>query len=490
MRRRSHKRLRSLRSERGMTVAEVMIAALILAASSLAVLNLIASGAKTNYRAEQSQVVADRLQSEVEQIKQLADNSSYDRIALSSAPTHSTDPNNPDFRVSGSSFNVSPAGSQPQPMVVAPSGIAPTSSFTTGDVDGTVHRYVTWEPDSACSDCLKRVTVAIQLKATASGGVRHYQELQSVIADPRAPERTTDPPPPGPDTKPWTFWLTDTPCNYSDRQLLEQNPPDPGDHKAHNTRASCAVQQVKTADNCSTVLVTTTCTGGPPDLMVTHPPQNDNPEPLFNFATDIVDQNVNQDQGLRLVKPATSGCPSLDSPLSSDSVSPYRFREVHKWVTPPIPSGFNVQLDGDGTLNLWTRTVGNQSSAGSICIWLFQRQVNALGVAVDTPAVNLYAGSPPSGRCVQSGALNLTYFKCSLSSWPSGPKWHEVSIPLHFDLNAIVPDSRLGLALQVERAGTSGGGLQFYYDEPSYESRLELHSSSLLPCDVSPWPSC
>src|SRR5919106_6244834 len=90
-----------LRSESGMSIAEVMIAALILAASSLAVLNLVASGARTNYRAEQSQVVSDRLQSEMEKIKQLASNADFDRIALTASPAHSTDVNDPAFRASG-----------------------------------------------------------------------------------------------------------------------------------------------------------------------------------------------------------------------------------------------------------------------------------------------------------------------------------------------------------------------------------------------------
>jgi type II secretory pathway pseudopilin PulG len=469
-----YKCLARLRSESGMTLAEVMIASLVLAFSSLAVLNLIASGARTNYRAEQSQVVADRLQSEMEKVKQLADTTNYTRIALSQAPSHSDDVNDPAYRVSGTTYNVAPNGNSFQTMVIDAGGLPPVNSFASGDVHGTIHRFVTWEPDSACTDCKKRVIVAIQLDATASGGVRHYQELQSVIADPRAPARDNPIPPPPDQPKPWTFWLTDTPCNNADRQPLT------GNHLSHNTRATCD-KGLKTADNCTTVLLTTTCTGGAPDLMVTHPPQNSTPEPLYNFATDVIDQSPSQDQGLRLLRPAASGCPTLDAPLVSDVTNPYRFREIHKWVSAPMPSGFNVQLDGNGTVNLWTRTVGNQPYSGAICVWLFQRQLNLLGVAVDTPAVNLYAGSPPQGSCIQPGALNLTYFKCSLTSWPSGPQWHEITIPLHFTLNVLAPNSQLGLAIQVERAGTNGGGLQFYYDEPSYESRLEVHSSSLLP---------
>jgi Tfp pilus assembly protein PilV len=462
-----HKRLRS---ESGMSIAEVMIAALILAVSSLAVLNLVASGARTNYRAEQSQVVSDRLQSEVERIKQLASNASYDRIALATVPAHSTDVNDPAYRVSGSTYNVQSNGSLFLPLAVDPGGLQPLSQFTSGDVHGTIHRFVVWEPDTACEDCKKRVIVAIQLDATASGGVRQYQELQAVIADPRAPERDTNPPPPPPDSKPWSFWLTDTPCNYGDRQPLA------GHHGSHNTRATCD-KGLKTVNDCSTAPGITTCQGGAPDLMVTHPAQNSTPEPLYNFATDVVAQSPSQDQGLRLVKPATDGCPALDSPVAADAVTPFRFREIHKWVSPPIPSGFNVQLDANGTLHLWTKTVGNQAYPGRICVWLFQRQLNALGVPVDTPAENLDLSNAP-------------YFSYSKDAWPKGPKWQVVAVPLHFDLNELGPGSQVGLAIQVERAGTGGGGLQFYYDEPSFESLLELQSSSLLPCDVQPWPNC
>ena len=42
--------------------------------------------------------------------------------------------------------------------------------------------------------------------------------------------------------------------------------------------------------------------------------------------------------------------------------------------------------------------------------------------------------------------------------------------------------SRLGLAFAVERQGTSqGSGLQFVYDHPSFDSRLQVDTKSLLP---------
>jgi hypothetical protein len=90
-----------------------------------------------------------------------------------------------------------------------------------------------------------------------------------------------------------------------------------------------------------------------------------------------------------------------------------------------------------------------------------------LGVPVDTPAVNLDLAS-------------ATYFTYSQNPWPTN--WTELHIPLNFNLSLTLgPTSRLGVAIQVEKAGTTGGGVQFLYDEPSYDSRLEVKTSSLLP---------
>ena len=57
----------------------------------------------------------------------------------------------------------------------------------------------------------------------------------------------------------------------------------------------------------------------------------------------------------------------------------------------------------------------------------------------------------------------------------------ELHIAFNFSTLTLGPNSRLGLAVQVERAGTSGGGLQFMYDEPSFDSRLEVNTPSTLP---------
>jgi hypothetical protein len=144
-------------------------------------------------------------------------------------------------------------------------------------------------------------------------------------------------------------------------------------------------------------------------------------------------------------------------------------QEIHKWVSNPMGNGFNVILDGRGTLDLWTQSINGATYTGKICIWLFERHLNVLGVPVDTPAVNL-------------DLSNATYFthQPAGGTWPQ--TWTELSIPLHFNLGVnLGPTSRLGLAIQIERSATSGGGMQFMYDEPSFDSRLEVTTTGLLP---------
>jgi len=483
-----------LRTEAGLTLAEVVMAALVLVLGALAVLGLVSASARNSFRAEQSQTVANRLQDELEKFRQLANSTDYDRIALNQAPTPSSDPNDPAWRISGSTYAVNRNRTGFQAMVFGAGGLASTSHFSSGDVQGTIHRYVVWEPSVACPSpapgCLKRVIVSIALDRTGSSGIRRYQEIQTLIGDPTAQQQQGDPCVGAAcDSTPWTFWLTDTPCNNSDRQPIVDSDGDgqPNDHGTHNTRGACSTG-LRDGTNCSTVLGLTTCQPGAPDLMVTHPPPVFSEEPLVNFATDVLSSNPSEDKGLRTFQPGKdldSGCPLLDvataaeGPVAGSSPSRYRYQEIHKWVSPPIPTDFTVTLNGSGSLNLWTRTIGGASYAGRICVWLFQRQLNVLGAPVDTPVANLFA-SPPSGSCLEPG-LNLTYFRCSKNPWPSS-KWTEINIPLSFTANLqLIPQSRLGLAIQVERSGTNGGGLQFIYDEPSYESRLEVKTTSQLP---------
>ena len=504
---------RLVRREGGMTIAEVMIALLILAGGSLAVLNLITAAAHNSYRSEQSQVVNDRLQQEMEKIVRL----SFSRIALTGVPSDSTSTNNPAWRVQGTNYSITQDGTQPLPLVYNGSALQSGGSvsggivdptpihFTSGDVGGTIYRYVVWRNDPSCSEVtcpgtqdMKRVIVAIALDGTAAGGAtRHYQELYKDISNPAtSPDFDPNPGPactggadcdtatgrctgtdctgggnPNPDGIPWTFWLTDTPCDNSTRQPVN------GDHLLHNTNGVCSAG-LKNSGNCSVA----GCEPGAPDLMVTSAPPLSGETPLWDYATDIEPPvTPDQDKGIQMPPPGSGGTGSGNGCLSSlfqplvggtgallPDPSATRMQTVHKWVSPLMGSGFNVTLSGTGVLNLWTQSINAASYNGRICVWLFERHLNASGAPVDTSAVNL--NSTP----------NVSFFVAQQNPWPTG--WTEFRIPLRFNLStSLGPDSRLGLAVQVERSGTTGGGIQFLYDEPSFDSRLQVTTQSAVP---------
>jgi hypothetical protein len=455
--------------EDGMTIIEVMVAALILIFGSFAVLGLVDVGARNTFRAEQSQVVSDRLQQEMEAIKHLP----FSQVALTGVPASSNNEADPSWRVQGTSFAVEPSGINLKPLAynggalvtggtLSGGTVNPTPTvFTNGDVHGLIYRYVVWENDDACADSLcpgaqdfKRVIVAVKLNETASGGHRAYQELQARIVDPATkpfhnpnpidPNETTD--------KPWTFFLSDTTCNNTTRQPIT------GGHPTHNTRGVCATG------------LTNGNNPGAPDLMFTEAPPLTGEQPIWDYSSDVEPSiNGGADKGLQLLRSNSNGCLTslLDYTGVPDIAEPDRFQKVHKWLSLPMPAGTDVQLNQTGTLDLWTQSVNGAIYPGKICVWLFQRELNVLGAPIDTPAVSLDTGG-------------INYFTYEQAQWPT--TWTEIHVPLHFLLNVhLIPQSRLGVAITVERANTGASGLEFMYDEPSFDSRLELTSQSTLP---------
>lgn len=448
-----------------MTIVEVMVAAIIMVLGALGVLGLVDGSTRGTYRAEQSQVVSDRLQQEVEKIKQLP----YRQVALTGLPTQTSDPELPSSRVSGVNFatgsdggGILPlayngsmhGGSQVTGGVVNP---APTT-FSSGDVSGTIYRYIVWDTDPTCQptcsegSSLKRVVVAIRLDSTASGGTRSYQELQAQVVDPGAmPEDNTNPLPSGDDTSvPWTFFLTDTTCDQAGRQPIT------ADHLTHNTRGAC------------TSGMQTGNVPGAPDLLWPEAPPYTAETPFYDYATDIEPTvNPGTDKGLQVRRENTNGCLSSALTIASAPESDTtRFQRVHKWLSPPMPTGTDIQLDGGGTLNLWTRTVNGAVYEGRLCVWLFVR--SAAGT-VDTPAINQSAG-----------LAGQPYFQYTEQQWPMD--WTEIHVPLDFSLGAsLTAGTRLGIVVTSERSWTGGDGIEIFYDEPSFDSRLEVETTDTLP---------
>jgi hypothetical protein len=523
-----HDAIRRLhRSEGGLTVVEGLVAALILVIGGLGALQVFDAGARNTYRAEESQVLNDRLQAELEAVRQRP----YAEIAMTSAPAHQNDSNDPRWRVQGTSYAIERDGSSLKGMVYNGSSVpgggtvsggtvnpGPTP-FTAGDVSGRIYRFVTWTSDPNCATCgaglEKRVIVAAAIDEAPVSFERSFQELHTDVVDPEAnPDDDTIPDEPEESGKA-EFWLTDTPCSFSSRQPIG------ADHLAHNTRGVCS-QGLQTGS-----------TRGAPDLMFTEPQFGD-PTPPFDYATDSEPtSNADQDKGILMPWRESDSCliepvvntldvkrylegllgvldlgltvpDELDGLLDITAGDADKHKRIHTWVSPPVQSSGGV-LTGKGTLELFTKTINGAVHPGEICVWLSVRQtvtipfclVKVLGVCVGQQNVNLEVDLPyinvgalSNGDCRTGTGLNLTNFTYSQNPWPA--QWEKVSVPMCFaavnaagvavpELLELPQNSRVVLSIMVKKSGTEPGqGLDFMYDSVSFESRLELETNQII----------
>lgn len=474
--------------EDGMTIVEVVVAGLILVLGAIGVLGVVDAATRNTFRAEQSQVVSNVLQAEMEELRQLP----YEELALTDLPVHSSDSASPDSRVASTTFfYTGRGGTGLKPLVYNGSSNkgdpveggtvdhGPTP-FTVGDVKGEIYRYVVWDtcPSALCAErqLLKRAVVAVALDTTASGGTRRYQEVQGQFVDPDAePATFPSQEPGGDDSLAWNLWLTDTPCDQSERL---EHPASGGDHATHNTRGDCADgAQTGNVPGAPDLL----WTAGPPELSQKEKEEGKPVDYKYDYANDVEPQPA-EDEGLQLLSGGECGSTAMTDLARGVATDPdptasaTNFQKVHRWLSPPVPANETeepVLLTGEGTLELWTRTIGGAVYQGRICAWLFVRSYGE-GTITDTLAVNL--GPPQS--------LHFEHFA---TSWPSSG-WTSIAIPLGFGYAEeggalpVPPGARLGLAISV--GSDTPSGLQILYDERSFESRLQLETTGAVPPGV------
>lgn len=463
--------MRKFGEENGMTVVEVLVAGVILVIGALGVLGIVDAASHNSFRAEQSQAVANVLQREMEKLRQLP----YKELALVSLPENSSDPEDPNSRIASTAYfytGRNETGLKPLVYDGAVNGTetieegtvepGPTP-FQVGKVRGNIYRYVVWDncPSSLCQDGrhLKRAVVIATIDKTPAGGTRRYQEIQSQFVDPDAePSSFPSQEPGGGDNQAWTLWLTDTPCSSESRQTP---PAEGGSHKTHNTRGDCADGMQEGS------------TPGAPDLLGPAPQEENDHN--YDYSTDVEPaEGASEDEGLQILPGPecnTEEAMKLVGGAATDpDPHPEAFKEVHRWLSPPLGGTEDLLLTGEGTLSLRTQTWGAVPYTGRICAWIFVRLYSG-DIVADTFAVNL--GPPISS--------DFSYFA---QSWPTD-KGSEISIPLNFGhaeeggALPLHPGSRLGLALSV--GADSASALELRYDEPSFDSRIQLTTAGATP---------
>ena len=454
----------------GFTLIEVLVGAVVLASAMLATAQVMIGSVKVNYRSEQSQVAIDRAQAELEAIRTLG----FDEVGLTGAPP-ATPSGGPGDRLTSTCatqgvstdgcFGLNDDGTNRAPLVVEGGNLEATGSiagtavdpgpetFSSGDVSGTIYRYVVWQNDYACPETQcpglqdrKRVVVVVTLDSTASGGERAYREVQSDFVDPDLGKDIEPVPAPAAETIAQQLFLTDTTCDLAGRIVPSL------DHLLHDTTGACSGL-------------------APPDKLSTEPPLLDplfpaESQPEYDFAIDVEPViGGDSDKGLQVRRDDSGGC-LFDPP------GPAAAEKTHRWVTDPIETGSSLVLEGEATLALWTQTVGGVAASGKICVFLFIREEGSGGTTVDTPIGDAGNGGAP-------------FFTYTANPWPAGG-WGLASVPMELQPPSgestvtLLPGQRLGVGITVE-AETTADVLQFAYEHTDYDSRLEIETATPLP---------
>lgn len=431
-----------------MTLVEVLVAAIVLVLGSLATMAMVDAAHHQTFRAEQSQVVSDRLQLEMEAAKRI----DYSKIALTSTPSPSSNPENPNNRVTNhgtySTFALNRNGTREAPLVAngtdgTTGGViaAGPTPFTSGDVKGDIYRYVTWIDDLSCPEnlCpgfkdLKRITIVIWANATAAGGARIYQQLQSDVVDGQLTQEANQTPPAPATAEAVKFFLSDTTCDNTSRVAASS-------HDSHNTLGSC-----------SAGMQTGSTAGAPDRLFLGATPASGYPG-TFDLSNDVVTQQPS-DHGLQM-QAQSKGCDYAPSRSTAQV-------QVHRWLTGPV-SGANFVLDGAGELALFTQTINGAVLPGKLCVWLFTRERTNTGGEAD--------------NLISDSTTGLNHFEYTSTSWSSAD-WAQYKVPLNFEELQIRPGDRLGLAIAIDGPGTGGDALQFNYNTAGYDSILYIYTTT------------
>src|SRR3712207_9045524 len=103
----------------------------------------------------------------------------YADIGLTSLPGSSSDPDNPNYYVSGGNYRPDQrtGGATATEPLVTDGALAPSSSWNDGRMSGTVYRYVTFA-SVGTTGTVKRVSVAV----TATGGQRKGEQKRKEVS--------------------------------------------------------------------------------------------------------------------------------------------------------------------------------------------------------------------------------------------------------------------------------------------------------------------
>lgn len=429
------------RGERGFSLIELLIAVFLITVGVAATIGVIGASSRASLTSQRTNVATQRAQAEIERLSTL----NYGQLALTSAPTASTDPSIPSSRVTGSNLAV---GSGLTEELVLTAGAGQTAMVDTGPqafsagvggavVTGKVYRFVSWH-DERCPATLcdgvqntKRLTVAVTIDASPTQVARAPLWISSVIADKdTTPPGATAAPPSHPTVTAQSFYLYDTGCGQTGPQ------PQAGSHATRDTASSDSACENPDAS-------------AQPDLMGPSLPEGLTTGPLYDYSADL---SGDRPGGLAMLHRGATCETSYAAEDATTATVPGKWA-IHAWATNPFANAF--QLSGQVTMSLFTTTIGGAAGRGVVCSTLVDRQT------VDGVRQDRVLGS----------------FVHDLSAWPTSPRRLTFTFQLSQAEN-VAAGHRLVLVVQAR--GESDNDLVLLYDHPLYPSLLEVATSTPL----------
>jgi prepilin-type N-terminal cleavage/methylation domain-containing protein len=447
--------------ERGFTLVELLIAMALTAVGVAATLGVFGAAGRTTVISQNTEVGAQQAQAELDRLSKLK----YGELTLTSTPVTSTNVKNPNYRVSGSNFNVRSGLTE---ALVTTAGDGATAkvdpgptTFAVGQngstITGKVYRYVTWRdencPATICDGTqnTKRVIVAVSLDPVANTVQRNPLWFSTVISDPSAA-------PPGytgtaggsgsgtgGSTSAQIFYLYDEACDDEEWDGSEYNAPT----ASHDTRNTAQIGASKSSNS--------TCANDEsmkqPDSMGTQPATGNSSTPIYEYSADLAGDYLG---GLAMARKGTTCRTSYTSSeaalnLSTPSTTGYKYA-VHAWTTPEVEDE-PFHLSGRATVSVWTQTLGSVSGRGFLCATLIERHES---------------GGVPSDTTIAS----TTY---DVSAWPATPR----RLSFTFTVSPQVDiDEGNQLVLVLHLRAESAQDIALLYDHPSYQSLLEVETTT------------